>query len=483
MEPLDLIHQPASDPLAENEPCSALGHHCGVAGLFSPDPLNVPERLFYMLFSLQHRGQESCGVAWEEDGRHRGYKDLGMVAPVLGRFLREERRSRLGIGHVRYSTAGGGGLQNAQPIVVDCNKGRLALAHNGNLSNGGRLRKELTAAGSIFQGTADSELVLHLISRSREGTREDFLREALAPLEGAYSLVLMHEGALVAIRDPSGFRPLYVGEKGGATYVASETCALHAVGPMPFREIAPGEVLIVDRAGSRSFFLEPRLPRRACVFELIYFARPDSEVFGESVHGARVRLGEMLAELDEAAGLRADVVVPVPDSGNIAAIGYARRAGLPFDFGLARSHYAGRSFIMPTKDQRELAARLKLHAVPEVVAGKRVVMIDDSLVRGTTSRIIVGLLREAGAKEVHLRLAAPELKWPCYYGIDIPSRDELISNRLDAAGIAREVGADSARFLPVDRLLSGLGHSQGYCSACFDGNHPFRPDVGEKEGQ
>ena len=475
--------EPRMEPIDNREAEPSLGHYCGVAGVFSPEPINVPERLFYMLFSLQHRGQESCGVAWEEGGRYQSRKELGMVAPGLGRCLGEERRSRLGIGHVRYSTAGGGGIQNAQPIVVDCNKGRLALGHNGNLSNGGRLREELTAAGSIFQGSADSELILHLVSRSREKGREAFLREALGALEGAYSLAVMHEDALVAVRDPSGFRPLYVGTKDGATYVASETCALHAVGPMPCREVEPGEVLVVDKDGARSFFLEPRLPRRACVFELIYFARPDSEVFGESVHGARVRLGEILAELDAEAGLQADVVVPVPDSGNIAAIGYARRAGLPFDFGLARSHYAGRSFILPTKGQRELAARLKLHAVSEVVAGKRVVMIDDSLVRGTTSRIIVGLLREAGAREVHLRLAAPELKWPCYYGIDIPSREELISNRLDPEGIAREVGADSVRFLPVDRLLAGLEKPSGYCAACFDGRHPFPPDSGGKDGR
>jgi amidophosphoribosyltransferase len=464
--------EPDSIPVFQSP---SLRHHCGVAGLFSPEPINIPERLFYMLFSLQHRGQESCGAAWEEDGAWSSKKELGMVAPGLGCFLAEERRSRLGIGHVRYSTAGGGGIENAQPLVVECNKGRLALAHNGNLSNGGRLRKELRAAGSIFQGSADSELILHLVSRAKAQDREGFLREALAPLEGAYSLALMHEDALVAIRDPSGFRPLYVGKKDGATYVASETCALHAVGPMPYREVEPGEVLIVDKDGERSFFIEPRLPRRACVFELIYFARPDSEVFGESVHRSRVGFGEALARLDAEEGLEADLVVPVPDSGNIAAIGYARAAGLPFDFGLARSHYAGRSFILPTKNQRELAARLKLHAVPEVVEGRRVVMIDDSLVRGTTSRIIVGLLREAGAKEVHLRLASPELKWPCYYGIDIPDRNELISNRLDPAGIAAEVGADSVRFLPVGSLLRGLRKPDGYCAACFDGKHPFPP--------
>jgi amidophosphoribosyltransferase len=404
---------------------------------------------------------------------------MGMVSQVLGKYIQENHPSRLGIGHVRYSTAGGSGVQNAQPIVVDCNKGRIALAHNGNISNGGELRAGLTAEGSIFQGTADSELLLHAFSRSRKSERTGFLREALEPLEGAYSLAIMHEDALIAVRDPSGFRPLYIGHSGTKTYVASETCALHALMPMDYREVEPGEVVIVDDSGEESFFLEPKRPPKRCVFELIYFARPDSEVFGRSVHAARVLLGEALADQDKGE-VDADLVIPGPDSGNISAIGYARRSGLPFDFGLARSHYAGRSFILPTKDQRELMVRLKLHAVPEVVAGKRVVMIDDSLVRGTTSRIIVGLLREAGAKEVHLRLAAPELKWPCYYGIDIPDRSQLISNRLDPAGIAEEIGADSVRFLPVEMLLKTLNGDRGFCSACFDGHHPFPLKAGGK---
>ena len=459
----------------------SLGHYCGVAGVRSPEAFDIPKTLFYMLFSLQHRGQESCGMAWEEDGEWKSKRDLGMVAPVLGKYVQEGHCSRLGIGHVRYSTAGGSGVQNAQPIVVDCNKGRIALAHNGNISNGGELRASLTAEGSIFQGTADSELLLHAFSRSRRGDREGFLREALEPLEGAYSLAVMHEDALVAVRDPSGFRPLYIGHSGNKTYIASETCALHALMPMDYREIAPGEVVVVDDSGEKSFFLEPKRPPKACIFELIYFARPDSEVFGRSVHAARVLLGEALADQDEGK-VGADLVIPVPDSGNISAIGYARRSGLPFDFGLARSHYAGRSFILPTKDQRELMVRLKLHAVPEVVAGKKVVMIDDSLVRGTTSRIIVGLLREAGAKEVHLRLAAPELKWPCYYGIDIPDRSQLISNRLAPEAIASEIGADSVRFLPVDRLLKTLDGDRGFCSACFDGRHPFPLKSGRKVG-
>lgn len=469
MEPNVLVedHSPQSEAGDQS-----LGHFCGVAGVRSPDPLDIPKTLFYMLFSLQHRGQESCGMAWEEEGRWWSKRDLGMVATVLGKYVQESHPSHLGIGHVRYSTAGGSGVQNAQPIVVDCNKGRIALAHNGNISNGGELRAALTDKGSIFQGTADSELLLHAFSRSRKKDREGFLREALEPLEGAYSLAIMHEDALIAVRDPSGFRPLYLGHQGKTSYVASETCALHALMPMDYREVEPGEVVVIDDSGEHSFYLEPKRPPKRCVFELIYFARPDSEVFGRSVHAARVALGEALADQDSG-HVNADLVIPVPDSGNISAIGYSRRSGLPFDFGLARSHYAGRSFIMPTKDQRELMVRLKLHAVPEVVSGKRVVMIDDSLVRGTTSRIIVGLLREAGAKEVHLRLASPELKWPCYYGIDIPDRSALISNRLDPEGIAREIGADSVRFLPVDMLLGTLNGDRGFCSACFDGHHPF----------
>lgn len=471
-----MLNNDADDPSRPHAAApwpASLGHECGVAGVFSPVPADIPKTLFYMLFALQHRGQESCGMAWEEGGSWRSHRDLGMVAPVLGRYAQETHESRMGIGHVRYSTAGGAGVRNAQPIVVDCNKGRIALAHNGNISNGGELRDELTDAGSIFQGTADSELILHLISRSQARDRESFLREALSSLEGAYSLVMMHEDALIAARDPSGFRPLYIARSGATVFAASETCALHSVVPMECREVEPGEVVIIDAFGESSFRLDasPRLSR--CVFELIYFARPDSEVFGSSVHAARVRLGEALADLD-AADTAADLVIPVPDSGNISAIGYARRSGLSFDFGLARNHYAGRSFIMPTKDTRELAARLKLHAVPEVVSGKRVVMIDDSLVRGTTSRIIVNLLREAGAREVHLRLASPELKWPCYYGIDIPDRDQLISNKLRPEEVARETGADSVKFLPVDRLLETLGGG-GYCSACFDGKHPFAP--------
>ncbi len=448
----------------------SLGHYCGVAGIRSTAPLDIPSALFYMLFALQHRGQESAGIVWSEGGAHRADRRLGMVAGAADRWLDGRTSSTGGIGHVRYSTAGGGGIRNAQPLAVECSKGDVALAHNGNISNSAALRAALTREGAIFQSSSDSELILHLLSRSRAEGIEAILREALAPLEGAYSLCMLWGETLVAVRDPWGFRPLHIAQKDGVRYVASETCALHALGPsVSQREILPGEAVIVDGRGERSFFL-PAAPRRArCVFELIYFARPDSRVFGESVHAARERFGEALAEADD---VEADLVVPVPDSGNLAALGYARRAGIPFEFGITRNHYAGRSFILPTRAEREFAVRMKLHPVPEIVGGKRVVLVDDSLVRGTTGRLIVGLLKEAGAREIHLRLSAPELTGPCGYGIDIPDRSELISNRMSPAEIARHVGADTVRFLPPDLLRSRLAEPAEYCYACFDGDYP-----------
>ena len=447
-----------------------LGHYCGVAGLRSREPVEASTALFYMLFAQQHRGQEACGIAWDDHGTLRADRRLGMVAKAADEWLQPGRPSKCAIGHVRYATHGGGGLANAQPIAVSCNKGSIALAHNGNLSNGADLRNHLSSGGSIFQTTSDSELILHRMSHSRATGMEAIIRDALEGVEGAYSLCLAWNGALVAIRDPMGFRPLHLAEHEGVSYVASETCALRALGPMSWREIEPGECVIIDDEGTRSFFL-PKATRRAqCIFELIYFARPDSCVFGRSVYAARRKLGEAMAERDT---IQPDVVVPVPDSGTLAAMGYAARSGASFDFGLTRNHYAGRSFILPSKAERELAVRMKLHAVEEVVAGKRVAIIDDSLVRGTTSGIIVRLLKEAGAREVHLRLSSPELRWPCYYGIDIPTREELVSNRLDAAGIAQMTGADSVSFLPVDALRTCMNApEEEYCCACFDGRYP-----------
>ena len=447
-----------------------LGHFCGIAGIFSLDPINVPEQLFFPLFSIQHRGQESAGIAYRRGNETVVYKDLGMVSQVLSRYLDRDISSHLGIGHVRYSTHGGNKLENAQPIHVRSNKGEIALAHNGNISNSRAIQKELFDDGSIFQTSSDSELILHLISRSRRADFHGALVDTLERVEGAFSLVLMHNDTLMAVRDPSGFRPLFIGSKAGLTVVASESCALDILRISDYRELKPGELVRVDSRGQHCEMLSKQLPTRQCVFELIYFARPDSTVFETSVYSSRKRMG---AELARADGTIGDVVIPVPDSGNSAALGYAEQAGIPFELGLTRNHYAGRSFILPTKAARKLAVRMKLHPIRNVISGKRVVLVDDSLVRGTTARILVALMKEAGAAEVHLRLSSPEIRWPCFFGIDIPTREELISNHMDAAEIARAIGADSVRFLSIEQLQRCLTHPSDYCFACFSGRYPF----------
>ncbi len=448
----------------------SLGHNCGVVGIYSSEEQNIPEKLFYALFSLQHRGQESAGIAYRNRDELVVYKDLGMVSSVLSRYLGEGRQSTVGIGHVRYSTQGGNRIENAQPILVSCNKGDIALAHNGNISNAKTLTARLGSEGSIFQSTSDSELILHLIARSRQPDFEGALAEVLPQIEGAYSMVMVHERTLYALRDPLGFRPLYVGVKGSATVVASETCALDILQITDYRSVRPGEMIRVGPDGRRDEIVARSERLAQCVFELIYFARPDSYVFDESVHQMRKRMGAALAAAD---AVKADVVVPVPDSGNSAALGYAEAAGIPFEQGLTRNHYAGRSFIMPTSAQREFVVRMKLHPVKSVIEGKRVVLIDDSLVRGTTSRTLVKLIKDAGAREVHLRLTSPELKWPCYFGIDIPTRKELISNSMSPERIAEHIGADSVVFLSIERLKECVGSSAKYCFACFSGEYPI----------
>ena len=451
----------------------SLRHHCGVVGIFSKNGASIPEKLFYGLFALQHRGQESAGIAYRKDGALVVYKDLGMVAQVLSRYLREPRVSTVGIGHVRYSTHGGNRLENAQPVMASCNKGLLAIGHNGNISNAAKINARLVEEGSIFQSTSDTELMLHLIARSRCATFHDALIETLEQLEGAFSMVIVHDNSLIAVRDANGFRPLYIGRKEDMTVVASETCAMDMLRINEYREVEPGEVIHVDDSGTRSEFIARPARRSACVFELIYFARPDSEVFGHSVHLIRKKMGAALAEADP---VEADVVMPIPDSGNSAAIGYAERSGIPFDLGLTRNHYTGRSFILPTSAERDLAVRMKLHPVRPVIEGRRVVLIDDSLVRGTTASILVKLVKEAGAREVHLRLASPELKWPCFFGIDIPTRKELISNRLSQDQIAELIGADSVKFMSLEILKNCVGPSTGFCYACFSGHYPIPVD-------
>ena len=456
----------------------SLRHHCGVVGIFCKNGTSIPEKLFYGLFALQHRGQESAGIAYKKDGDLVVYKDLGMVSQVLSRYLKEPRVSTVGIGHVRYSTHGGSRLENAQPVMASCNKGQLAIAHNGNISNAAAINRRLVEEGSIFQSTSDTELMLHLIARSRRRTFHDALIETLDQLEGAYSMVLAHDNSLIAVRDRNGFRPLYIGTSEGTTVIASETCAMDMLRIDEYREVAPGELIHVDDGGSRSESFASTPKRSSCIFELIYFARPDSEVFGHSVHLMRKKMGAALANNDP---VSADVVIPVPDSGNSAALGYAERSGIPFELGLTRNHYTGRSFILPTTDEREQAVRMKLHPVRPVIEGKRVVLVDDSLVRGTTASILVKLVREAGAREVHLRLGSPELKWPCFFGIDVPTRKELISNRLTQEQIAKHIGADSVKFMSLETLADCVGPSDGFCYACFNGDYPIEVNDRLKE--
>ncbi|GAB6091322.1 amidophosphoribosyltransferase [Spirochaeta dissipatitropha] len=456
----------------------SLKHFCGVVGIYSDHPVNLPEKLFFTLFSLQHRGQESAGISYRKDGQTTVYKDIGMVSQVLSRYLDKERTSKLGIGHVRYSTKGGNKIENVQPIHVQCNKGDIALAHNGNLSNSNMIKHNLFQGGSIFQTTSDSELFVHLISRSIQPNFHFALIDALSQMQGAFSMVLTHEDSLYAVRDPYGFRPLYIGTKDGVTIVASETCALDILKVTERREVRPGELIKIDENGISSEIYAPAQQSQRCIFELIYFARPDSQVFGESVHLKRKLMGAALAK-DDTVG--ADVVIPVPDSGNNAALGYAEESGLPLDYGLTRNHYAGRSFIMPTTAERELAVRMKLHPVREVIEGKRIILVDDSLVRGTTARILVNLLREAGAAEIHLRLSSPEVRWPCFFGIDIPTRNELISNHKTPEEIAEYIGADSVHFLTLPRLLECFKDPEGYCNSCFTGKYRLPVTVPEDE--
>ena len=445
-------------------------HSCGLVGICADRDINIPKTLFFPLFSLQHRGQESCGISYLRRNQIVTYKDLGMVSQVLSRYLAEDHPSHLGIGHVRYSTQGGSRIENAQPITINSNKGQISLVHNGTISNSGSLREELFADGSIFQTTTDSELILHLLSRSRKRNFLDALKETLERLQGAYNLLILHEGRLIALRDPMGFRPLVMGTGDDMTVFASETCALAILQIDHWREVEPGELVVVDRRGVTTDRFADSQKKSYCIFELIYFARPDSSVFRHSVYSAREKMGGYLADSDHGSY---DVVIPVPDSGNCAALGYANRSGIPLRFGLTRNHYTGRTFIQPTSQSRELGVRMKLHPVTDAIKDQRIILMDDSLVRGTTSRLIVKLLRDAGAREIHLRLSAPEIRFPCYYGIDIPTEEELISHRMDPNTVAKHIGADSVRFLPMEKLARCVDRSEDFCFSCFHGRYPF----------
>jgi len=423
------------------------------------------------LYALQHRGQESAGIVSTDGSNLRIQKGMGLVNDVFT----DERLNALpgdhAIGHVRYSTAGDTVAANAQPILIDCHRGPIALGHNGNLVNAQVLRHELEAAGSIFQSSSDTEVILHLYARSHRERLEDAIAASLSKVMGAFSLLFLTPNAMVAARDPWGFRPLVLGRVDGATVLCSETCALDLIDAEYLRDLEPGELVVVDAAGIRSFRPFPPEPHRQCVFEHVYFARPDSLVFGRNVLASRLLLGRQLARERPA---DADIVVPVPDSGMGAGLGYSQESGLPFEWGLIRNHYVGRTFIEPQQSIRSFGVKIKLNPVRSVLEGKRVALIDDSIVRGTTSRKIVGMVREAGAREVHLRISSPPTTGPCYYGIDTPLKSELIASRLSADEIAKYVGADSLGYLSHEGLLRAVDDVEGrrHCTACFSGRYP-----------
>jgi len=441
---------------------------CGVFGIFgNPEAANLT---YLGLYALQHRGQESAGIVTADGERMRASRAMGHVAEAFDEGALEGLPGHLAIGHTRYSTAGESRLSNAQPFLIDCAHGQIAVAHNGNLVNARELREELVRAGAIFQTSSDTEVLLHLYARSKAPSIEDALIESVSQIRGAFSLALLTKDRLIAVRDPNGFRPLALGKLGDSWIVCSETCALDLIGATYVRDVEPGELLVISNGGLRSIKPFPQSRLSQCVFEHVYFARPDSYVFGRSVNDVRTELGRVLAR-EAPAG--ADVVVPIPDSGVCAATGYAEEAKLPLRMGLIRNHYVGRTFIQPQQSIRHFGVKVKLNPVRSILEGKRVVLLDDSLVRGTTSRKIVKMVKAAGAREVHLRISCPPTVSPCFYGVDTPSRAELIAATHTIEEIRKYVGADSLAYLSLDGLRAAVGaDQQSYCTSCYTGIYP-----------
>ena len=440
---------------------------CGVVGIFGhPEASNLA---YLGLYALQHRGQESAGIVACDKGKMHLEVGMGLVADVFTSDRLKKLTGTAAIGHNRYSTTGQSQIKNAQPCLINYSQGALALAHNGNLVNEGVLRAALVEAGSIFQSTNDSEVIVHLIAQSQKRTFVERVVEALAEVTGAYSLLLMIGDAIIAARDPHGFRPLCLGELDGAHVVASESCVMDLIEAKFIREIRPGEILLISDKGIESYFPFQKTSPKYCVFEHIYFARPDSYLFGDHVYSIRKKLGRALARQ---APVEADLVIPVPDSGNISALGYSEESGIPFEMGLIRNHYIGRTFIEPQSQIRHFGVKIKLNAVRETIRGKKVIIIDDSIVRGTTARKIVKMVRDAGATEVHVRISSPPTLFPCYYGIDTPDREELIASKLTREEISRFITADSLEYLDQENMMKVVEKSDGgFCSACFDGNY------------
>ena len=455
-------------------------HYCGLFGVYGHP--NAADLTYYGLYALQHRGQESAGITASDGVDLRTYKGMGLVGQVFDKHILRSLPGHLAIGHVRYSTTGSSNLKNAQPLVVDCARGQMAIGHNGNLTNAARLRAELEEEGCIFQTTVDSEIILHLLARPNDEDRAHSLEAVMRRIQGAYSLVIMGEDDLIGVRDPFGFRPLVLGKlnapgeggmKGGTAWVlASETCAFDLIHAEYVRDIAPGEIVVIGKDGVRSVnpWADTQQPHAFCIFEFVYFARPDSDLYDKNVAQVRINLGRQLAREHP---VKADLVIPVPDSGNWAAMGFSEESGIPFGNAFVRNHYVGRTFLQPTQLIRDFGVRVKLNLIEEMVAGKRVVVVDDSIVRGTTARARMTTLREAGAKEVHMRVSCPPHKWPCAYGIDFPTRKELMAANNSQEQIREFLGTDSLGYLSLGGMIAGTGlPANEFCTACYTGQYP-----------
>jgi amidophosphoribosyltransferase len=450
-------------------------HYCGVFGVFGHP--NAAELTYYGLYALQHRGQESAGIVTSDGSQFHAHKGMGLVSQVFNGEMLHALSGRLAVGHTRYSTTGSSHLRNAQPLTVDCARGQIAIAHNGNLTNAAQLREELEARGSIFQTTVDSEIILHLMAQPTHNGHGNNLIEALRRIEGAYSLVIMTQKELVGVRDPHGFRPLCLGRLGDAWVLASETCALDLIHAKFVRDVQPGEIVVINQEGVTSLQAFPEHERRAfCIFEYVYFARPDSTIANRNVYKVRVEMGRQLAREFP---IKADVVVPVPDSGNCAALGYSLESGIPFEMAFVRNHYVGRSFLQPSQLIRDFDVRVKLNLINELVKDKRVIVVDDSIVRGTTCKARVNNLKEAGAKEVHVLVSCPPHKNPCVYGIDFPDRSKLMAANYSLEEIRKYLNANSLNYLSQEGMVKATGlAADGFCMACYDGRYPVPFDPG-----
>ncbi len=459
---------------------------CGVFGVYDFDGKDVSSTIYYGLFALQHRGQESCGIAVSDTEGPKGkvisHKDMGLVNDVFNSEILDKLKGNIGIGHVRYSTAGSSVRENAQPLVLNYVKGTLGMAHNGNLLNAVELRDELSYTGAIFQTTIDSEVIAYLIARERlkVGTVEDAVKNAMLKIKGAYSLIVMSPRKLIGARDPFGFKPLCIGKRDNTYFLSSETCALDTVGATFIRDVLPGEIVTITQDGIESDTSMMRNETAKCIFEYIYFARPDSKFDGMGVYESRINAGRILAKTHP---VEADVVVGVPESGNPAALGYSMESGIPYGNAFIKNNYVGRTFIKPKQEQRESSVMVKLNVLKEAIEGKRVIMIDDSIVRGTTCARIVSLLKNAGAKEVHVRISSPPFLHPCYFGTDIPSEEQLIASGNTVEQVCKIIGADSLGYLEVDRLSEMICGRTGFCDACFTGNYPVEPPTMDIRGE